>query len=66
MTSAKNPAWVSAELLAETVAVWSHIYGRRLTEREAIEILQDVGRLFDVLGECDGEAILGASESVEP
>ena len=66
MTNIDKPAWVSADLVAETIAVWSPIYGQRLTDREAIEILLDVGRLFDVLGECDGEAISGAGESVEP
>jgi hypothetical protein len=60
------PKWVSRDLVAETIAVWSPKYGSRLTEREAIEILLDVGRLFDVVGDSDGEAISGAGESVEP
>jgi predicted hotdog family 3-hydroxylacyl-ACP dehydratase len=60
------PAWISRDLVAETVAVWSPIYGQRLTEREAIEILLDVSRLFDVLGDSDGEAIPGAGESIQP
>jgi hypothetical protein len=60
------PKWISRDLVAETLAVWQPFYGFSLTERDAIEILLDVGRLFDVLGGSDGEAIPGASESVEP
>jgi hypothetical protein len=65
-TARTLPKWISHDLVAETLAVWSPIYGRRLTEREAIEILLDVSRLFDVLGDSDGEAIPGAGESLQP
>ncbi len=58
------PKWITRDLVAETIAVWSPKYGRRLTEREAIEILLDVGRLFDDLGGSDGEAIPGVGESL--
>lgn len=60
------PKWISRELVTDTIAVWSPHYGKRLTEREAIEILLDVGRLFDVLGGSDGEAISGAGAGFEP
>ena len=43
------PAWVSEELIAETLDVWNPYYAARLTRADAIEILQSVGRLVDVL-----------------
>jgi hypothetical protein len=62
----KLPRWISRDLIEETLAVWQPFYGFSLTERDAIEILLDVGRLFDDLGGSDGEAIPGAGESLQP
>ncbi|CAN0519891.1 unnamed protein product, partial [Ectocarpus sp. 8 AP-2014] len=44
------PVWITADLIHETLRVWQPYYGDRLTERDAIGILLDVGRLFDQLG----------------
>ncbi len=42
-------AWISDELLAETIDVWSEAYGRSVEEKEAVEILMNVKRLGEVL-----------------
>jgi hypothetical protein len=42
-------AWISDELLAETVEVWTEAYGRPVSEDEAVEILLNVKRLGEVL-----------------
>ena len=55
-------AWLTAELIAETKEVWKERYRRTLTDHEAIEILLNVGSLFDLLGEADDEAVLGFGE----
>lgn len=44
------PDWVSAELLAETVAAWQPYYEKELTVDDALEIVLAVGRLTDILG----------------
>ena len=44
-----STAWISDELLAETVDVWSEAYGRPVSEEEAVEILMNVKRLGEVL-----------------
>lgn len=65
-TQEKRLQWISGDLIEETLAVWQPFYGFSLPEREAIEILLEVGRLFEVLGESDGEAIPGAGEGFQP
>jgi len=42
-------AWISDELLAETIEVWSEAYGRPVGEEEAVEILMNVKRLGEVM-----------------
>ncbi|MEX0643373.1 MAG: hypothetical protein WD468_11760 [Pirellulales bacterium] len=42
-------AWISEELLAKTIDVWSANYGRPISEDEAVEILMNVKRLAEVL-----------------
>jgi len=42
-------AWISDELLAETVEVWSEAYGCPVSEEEAVEILMNVKRLGEVM-----------------
>ena len=42
-------AWISDELLAETIDVWSENYGRPIGRDEAVEILMNVKRLAEVL-----------------
>ncbi len=58
------PPWITPNLIRETLRVWSPYYGDRLTERDAIEILLDVGRLFDQLGGEDAEAVSGVGEGL--
>ena len=41
--------WISDELLAETVDVWSRELGRDVSEDEAIEMLLNVKRLSETL-----------------
>lgn len=47
------PAWVTAELLASTIAVWQPFYLEPLTYQEALDLVLGVGRLFAVLGDVD-------------
>lgn len=42
-------AWITAEMLAETIDVWSEAWGRPVSEDEAVEILVNVRRLGEVL-----------------
>ncbi len=42
-------AWISDELLTETIDVWSANYGRPISEEDAVEILMNVKRLGEVL-----------------
>ena len=42
-------AWISDELLVETIDLWSESYGRPISEDEAVEILMNVKRLGEVL-----------------
>jgi len=42
-------AWITDELLEETIDVWSEACGRPVTEEEAVEILVNVRRLGQVL-----------------
>lgn len=49
------PAWITAELIESTLAVWQPHYEQPLTTDDAVEILRSVGRLFDALGTSDEE-----------
>lgn len=49
-----RPGWISDALLAETIEVWTEAYRQPISEDEAIEILENVGRL--------GEALLNAKQ----
>lgn len=49
-------AWISDELLAETIEVWSEQYGRRIDVDEAVEILVNVKRLAQALIRAKQEA----------
>ena len=49
-------AWISDELLAETIDVWSENYDRPISEEEAVEILMNVKRLGEVLLKLRREA----------
>jgi hypothetical protein len=41
--------WMSDELIADTRRVWSAAYGRVISTDEAVEILNNVRRLADVM-----------------
>ena len=45
------PAWISSELIEDTIRVWQPYYDRPLGVEDAIEILRGVDRLIDVLQE---------------
>ena len=46
-----SASWISEDLIRETVDTFGEIYGRTLTNAEAVEILLSVGLLFDHLGD---------------
>lgn len=47
------PAWVTAELLANTIALWQPCYSEPLTDHVALDLVLGVSRLFDALGDVD-------------
>jgi hypothetical protein len=51
---AGTPDWITPELLADTIATWQPRYGGQLTTDAALEILMDVGQLFEILGTDHG------------
>ncbi len=44
-----TPAWITPELVQATQKVWEPRYERPLSPEEAITIVQNAGRLFDLL-----------------
>jgi len=42
------PRWVTDELLADTMRVWGRYY-EDLTLHDAVEIIANTGRLYDIL-----------------
>jgi hypothetical protein len=44
------PAWITVDLIADTIATWQPYFREALTAEDALEILQDVGHLIDILG----------------
>ena len=43
------PAWISSELIEDTLRVWQPYYEHCLTIDDAVQILLGVDRLLDVL-----------------
>ena len=43
------PKWITAELIADTLLVWQPYYKEKLTTADAVEIMMNVSRLYDVL-----------------
>ena len=43
------PAWISAELIEETLRVWQPYYANPLTVEDALDIMQAAGQLVEVL-----------------
>lgn len=46
---AGTPDWITAELIERTIQVWQPFYPAILTPEEAVTMILNVGRLFDVL-----------------
>lgn len=46
---AGTPTWITPELIEATQKVWEPHYGRPLSPEEAITIVQNAGRLFELL-----------------
>jgi len=44
-----TPAWITSELVRLTQKVWEPRYGRPLSPEEAITIVRNAGRLFELL-----------------
>ena len=43
------PAWITPELIEETIKVWQPYYEQPLTKNEALEIIESVSRLLNSL-----------------
>ncbi|MDL1888699.1 hypothetical protein FBQ96_03785 [Nitrospirales bacterium NOB] len=56
-------AWMNDELIENTISVWSEYLGRPVERDEAIEMLQNVKRLGEVLLEIHEEADTDARSS---
>ena len=44
-----TPEWITSDLIRDTQDVWSPMYGRLVSEEEAVEMLLNVSHLYDVL-----------------
>ena len=44
-----SPSWVDPDLIAETIRVWQPYYPQPLTPDAALDILINVGQLYDAL-----------------
>lgn len=49
LVPAGAPAWITADLIADTIATWQPYYADPLTLEDALAILLSVGRFLDVL-----------------
>jgi hypothetical protein len=43
------PTWITPELIEHTLRVWQPYYANPLTTEDALAIIQNVGRLFEVV-----------------
>jgi len=43
------PDWITAELVEETIRVWQPFYREVVTPEEAVTMILNVGRLYEVL-----------------
>jgi hypothetical protein len=59
------PAWITDELVADTLRTWQSFYSRRLTRHDAIEMLLAVGNLIDCLECVDDQAVPGSGPSLK-
>jgi hypothetical protein len=49
-----SPAWVTAELIQQTIIVWQPYYANPLTIEDAVDIMQAAGRLLKALA-CEDQ-----------
>jgi hypothetical protein len=54
--------WMSSELLEKTQKVWSKVYGRSITQFEAVQILRNVKRMAELVYRPKGEIPLAAGK----
>jgi len=47
IVSAGTPAWITAELIEQTIRVWQPYYQAVLTPEEAVTMILNVGRLYE-------------------
>ena len=47
------PAWITPELIEETIKVWQPYYPEVISPEEAITMIQSAGRLFQALSSGD-------------
>ncbi len=66
-------AWVSPELIEQTINAWQPFTGEQLTPTDAVAILANVAELFDAFGlfapreqEREDEAVHRPGESQQP
>ncbi len=45
-----TPPWITPDLVSQTMAVWSRYSPRPLGVEDAVEMLVQVGELYEVLG----------------
>jgi hypothetical protein len=43
------PDWITAELIEQTIRVWQPFYAEVVTPEEAVTMILNVGRLYEVL-----------------
>ena len=43
-----TPPWITADMIADTIAVWQPYYKYNLTEDDAVQIIINVSNLVDV------------------
>lgn len=61
------PPWVTPELIAATLRTWQPRYHEKLTSLDALEILLNVARIFEILEERDEQqTISGAGPGQQP
>ena len=46
---AGTPDWITPELIEQTIRVWQPYYAELVTPEEAVTMILNVGRLYDVL-----------------
>ncbi len=49
MPTGPLPGWITADVIAETRAVWQPFYEKELTNDEIVDLLLNIGNLFRLL-----------------